>query len=74
MSHFLEQLNEYIRTAFDNEQSFIERFLPKGVEHLTACYMASGTTFIRFQDKGLNEFEIAIDTNDFIEWYEKETA
>lgn len=68
MSDIREQLLNYIGKVFDNENLFIKQFLPKGAEHVAACYMASGATFIRFQDGMLNEFEIVIDTDDFIDW------
>ena len=68
---FIKQLSDYICTAFNNEEAFLNRFyvnLDGGPVELQECYMASIATRISIQvGTGVTMLK-TIKTAEFIDW------
>jgi len=71
---FKEQLSDYIQCAFDNEQSFLDLFVPNAIPECNEIYsfhMASGRCFVKVKCKRkAEEWDLYPSTDDFIDWCE----
>ncbi len=65
-------LKQYIETAFENEEAFLDKFWSQGGENveLNECYMASQRTIIHVTLYNGQHVTDTIDTDEFIAWCE----